>query len=397
MKFKRINNHTREAAGCQEPNKTFSAIDKRNINLLLNSPKSHLIFLNNLIQRSHYHQHIYSRQDTLGRGIDRCPRTVRRICDRLEEWGLMRREWRGVKKTCHYYINPALFSASMVALLKHLLPALIANFLYINLLFSAECPTKELNLFINNKAKRITELRDKHTTKRVENLRVKWRENVTEVPGRFLKRGVVMEICGEEPPILESLLPKAVHEIKSVQLTLAGKVKLSPFPDAVLKYVDSRLLKAQGIKDPIAFMCKLANQECAAQGIQPRWDLKSYLQKHLRVSDNSPCYTNYVMKPAQSKPWMKYKSSAVAGAKSSSMDKSGGRSGEERILTAAEHRAIIEARVERDRIESDKYHDKIRSERESLKRDRPDEWKKKQDRGNAFLAGLGLSLDSFTS
>lgn len=252
---------------------------------------------------------------------------------------------------CIYRIPEFLFHKSISSRLKYIIPALQFVFLpYLYCDYSTlfrKRDTYNYNLFINTESVSVTKLKDKLLTKRVENLRPEKRR-FGDLDPDFEKKGrVVMEVYGQEPPIVMDLIPEAVEKFKSLELTVAGKVRLSAFPDAVMREIDAVFSRKQGIKEPMAYIFKAALRICDQRNITPDWERKRYLQKHLRVSDNSPCYINYVFKPAQAEPWMKHKSSAISGNKTdASMNKYGAKQDESRLNSnhSAESEDLINKR-----------------------------------------------------
>lgn len=303
---------------------------------------------NILVKCSFLFKRMFMGQEAIARMAGVCLKTVGRALKKFHKAGLLMKIGRH-EKTCIYKLPTFIFEQSIRYQLSYLLPAL--QFVALTLLFSTNncqsesCPTSNYSFIKTSQSQHKQYNCKRLNTEKVENLRLKNSEN-----SRFCcdvkKKRVVMskmtEVYGSEPASPEDLLPKAVQNITSIKLTLAGKVWLSPFPEHVLKKIDCALAKAVNVNDPFRYLFKSAMEECRSQGIQPDWEKRRILTKEFHVSDNSPLFTDYVPNTAKPTTSPVDKSSFVAN-RSSSQSSFQGKSRDDNIRYNSAHSSMTES------------------------------------------------------
>lgn len=79
-----------------------------------------------------------------------------------------------------------------------------------------------------------------------------------------------------------------IRDIKILNLTRWGQIKLSAFPDDAIKEAISRMEYFKSAKDPFALFMKICLEYCKTENISPNWDWYYKLSKVYNMPENAP-------------------------------------------------------------------------------------------------------------
>ena len=191
---------------------------------------SQLAMLNQLLFCSINYRTVYLSQERLGRRIGVGQRQARRILDTLDKLGLVRKVYRGFKKTCVYYVSKVLYKNYKVATsLYHYLPSLKTLLLWTSFVYSK-------NPFIKANV-----LRDNNIGRYLRN------NNSLFVRGAGMRERILKRF--------ENFLVLSEHE----------KIKLAGYPDEALNFAWDKYVNHNNrpsIHSPFDYIRKIARIYC---------------------------------------------------------------------------------------------------------------------------------------
>lgn len=209
------------------------------------------------IRLSYKYKHVYLRQDTLGSLLQ----ISREHCNKLIRWmkdcGLLVVEYRH-KLSCHYTLSSFFFNASIQSRLKHIFRSLRALSLGLLTTFSSEF-TQRVKKLIKNLINPIV----KHPT--------------DESSMQFNQT-----YHGDKP------VSVAIRELKVLNLTRAGQIKLSVFPDEAILEAANAMKYAKNVKEPYNWFYKLCFEYCRRNDIDPDWAFMHQLIEKYKISLTAP-------------------------------------------------------------------------------------------------------------
>ncbi len=198
----------------------------------------------------------------------------------LEEQGIIKMMYQFKKKS--YYRVSSFFSDEIIASLAHLWRAWPLAFLVSN-------PAASL---ISKKSSHLLDRKDiyiKSRTVTESSKHVRAREDGTD---SFKKTERVMLLPSEKRTILEQLsqgiVPanfpsESVRNLTIVQLSKYGQVKLSAFPDHILKEAENKAKKMMHLKNPFAYLFTTCVQLCREKNIEIDFQWVDALKRTLKM------------------------------------------------------------------------------------------------------------------
>ena len=224
--------------------------------------------LNQIIYQQVKFKKIFISNDKLAERTFYCPKTVQRATNRFVKEGLVVKEIGGYNKANAYKLHP-LFNAlahrrklSKYLPNLRLLPWFMA--LSISMLFSKPFDTnvhankfKSFNL-ISSASHTVTT--DARTRSKVTATALfsKTKETIEELQAKRRKYMHASE--------------QAVNAIKTLKLTVWGKILLTAYPAEAIRYADDQLYYRKGHpKNPLGLFKSLCQEFCAQKKIEPDW------------------------------------------------------------------------------------------------------------------------------
>ena len=210
-----------------------------------------------LIRWSLKYKHVYFRQDTVASIL----KISRQHCNRLIQWmrdcGLLVSEYRH-KLSCHYTLSSFFFTPSIQSRLRHIFRPLRA--LSLGLLCSI---SSDVTQYIDKLNKNLTNLIVKRQT--------------DESSMQFTQK-----YHGDKP------VSEAIRGLKTLNLTRAGQIKLSAFPDEAILDAANAFKYAKKVKDPFGWFFKLCLEYCKRNEIDPDWSFMHALVDKYKISLSAP-------------------------------------------------------------------------------------------------------------
>lgn len=234
--------------------------------------------LNFLIMLNNQHEDVFPSQTTLAEVADVCRQHANDILKQLEGDGLILRNYRH-KKSCQYKISSWFYNLDLRTQLTPYLDALkcLPYFIpfTVSMLLSVCTTQQDYNYnYLNIKTQRYSTTRDYGSIKSTQ------------------KRYHMGEIRGTHPlNYFDPTLSPVFSALKNIKLTEAGKIWLSIFPDMCIKLADEQLGRCLDVKNPCAYLFKVALEECKKRNIQPDWEKRKMLSSYYKTSDNLPLFT----------------------------------------------------------------------------------------------------------
>jgi hypothetical protein len=210
-----------------------------------------------LLRWSLKYKNVYPRQGTLARML----KISREHCNRLLKWmkdkGLLVSEYR-YKLSCHYTLSSFFFSESMRSRLSHIFRPLRALSLSLLFGFSSDV-TQDIKKLIKNLINPIVQRSGEGSMKQF---------NQTH--------------HGDKP------VSEAIRELKCINLSRAGQIKLSAFPDEAIVDAANAYNYAKNVKEPFNWFYKLCMDYCNRNEITPDWIFMHSLLDSYKVSLKAP-------------------------------------------------------------------------------------------------------------
>lgn len=222
-----------------------------------NITKTQRVLIEELIRLSYKYKHVYLRQDTLAAML----KISREHCNRLLKWmrqcGLLVSEYR-YKLSCHYTLSSFFFNHSMQSRLRHLFRPLRALSLGLLASFSSDV-TQRVKKLIKNLINPIVQ------------------RQTSESSMQFTQT-----YHGDKP------VSEAIRNLKVINLTRAGQIKLSVFPDEAIVDAANAYTYAKNVRDPFNWFYKLCFDYCKRNDIDPDWDFMHQLIEKYKISLTAP-------------------------------------------------------------------------------------------------------------
>jgi hypothetical protein len=220
--------------------------------------------LNYLVSHSIEHDFIFPSQKTIAHEAGVTRKTCNYILKELESKGLIRKEYRH-RKSCVYKVNSLLFDPTIRSALATVFKAF--KFLQISLLLSIVPFQKCLSEYapaLNYKA-----IRNDYYIKKTPH-----RMNMD----KYLD--------------IQNPISGAIRNLKFLNLTRWGQIKLSAFPEDILNEVKDEYLKysMNNIRDPFKYFFVSCLKLCKERNIKPDWSWVHQLSAHHQMPQN-PRYT----------------------------------------------------------------------------------------------------------
>lgn len=84
----------------------------------------------------------------------------------------------------------------------------------------------------------------------------------------------------------ENPIPPSIQKLKSLNLTKAGQIRLTCFPDEAIEYAAEKLKYAKNARDPYALFFSVCKEYCQNNQLFPNWErVKSLMQKYTITED----------------------------------------------------------------------------------------------------------------
>ncbi len=222
-----------------------------------NRTKTERKLIEELIRLSYKYKHVYLRQDTLAAML----KISRQHCNRLLGWmrecGLLVSEYRH-KLSCHYKLSSFFFNPAIQSRLKHIFRPLRALSLGLLKSFSSDV-TQVFKKLIKNLI-----------------------NPIVQRPAEESSMQFTQTYHGDKP------VSVAIRELKVINLTRAGQIKLSPFPDEAILDAANAFTYAKNVKEPFNWFYKLCFDYCKRNDIDPDWSFMHELVDKYKVSLLAP-------------------------------------------------------------------------------------------------------------
>jgi hypothetical protein len=251
---------------------------------------SDLLWLNELLKRQVKHPNqVYGSFERMGEQLGRSDKTFKRAADKFCKAGLVSRKTGGYNVANVYKFHPLFANHSFRSRLVHYLPALkyIPAFmlLNINLLSSVQdvnvpAIRERSELRSNSNRESISKTTDAHTRTKGSG------------PASFFQKDVESQQAKAKKRMQDS--ETAVNAIRTLKLTVWGKIVLCAYPAAAIRYADDQLFdRKQEPKNPLGLFKDLCQKYCEANKIIPDWERVNQLKMtvpwdfgHNEVSEN---------------------------------------------------------------------------------------------------------------
>jgi len=194
---------------------------------------------------------------------------------------------RGFKKTCIYKLNELFYSPTIAFRLRHILPAIWLSW-NLTLIAAAGADLSKnvtqlkvnlnYNIYIKSLANKQHKLSYLSTKKIVgdisHQLQNGWNENIKSI------------VRGEK--VMEAMISPQIEAIKTLNLTLAGKIALMSFPDEAILWADQTFARRKGILEPFSYFRNLCMRYCSENKIAVDWSLVTKLNSYYKIVESSP-------------------------------------------------------------------------------------------------------------
>ncbi len=82
-------------------------------------------------------------------------------------------------------------------------------------------------------------------------------------------------------------IPSYLIQIKSLQLTLAGILELSCFPEVVIKHAD-KIMSGKTVEKPLHYFIVIAHRYCKDRGIRPNYQYRDQMKRNFNIEESAP-------------------------------------------------------------------------------------------------------------
>ena len=243
--------------------------------------------LNSIIQLILKYRTACPSQSTLGLWAEITRVHSNRLLQELHEESYISIINRGVKKTCIYKLNQLFYSPTIAFRLRHLLPAIWLSW-NLTLIAAAGADLSknvtqlkvnlDYNIYIKSLANKQHNLSYLSTKRIVGDISHKiqngWNENIKSI------------VRGEK--VMEAMISPQIEAIKTLNLTLAGKIALMSFPDEAVLWADQTFARRKGILEPFGYFRNLCMRYCSENKIAVDWSLTTKLNNYHKIVEGSP-------------------------------------------------------------------------------------------------------------
>lgn len=230
--------------------------------------------LGRLFKMNSYYEVINISQIRIAKELGIHPVTVCRSIARLVRYKFISKSVAKFKETCTYYLNPIFCNPKFVSILSEVLTCLkktfsLSTFLHFKQKFS------NANLTISSLSNNILPV--------VSNTKIcKYTGRAGEdFFKKFPKRKENEAMDGIE------VSPELREVTKALNLTKWGQLKLSVFPDHILKYVLNELRLSKEAQNNFGWFISVAIKSCDREKIRPNWKQYDFLKKKYQQPDNA--------------------------------------------------------------------------------------------------------------
>lgn len=219
--------------------------------------------LNQIIRWCNKYKRAYPSREMLSALTGYTVRTVTRATDRLQELGLITKKVGGYNYANEYTINPQFRDTSWGESLHELLPSLKRIVLAVGSLLSF-CSLANVPAYGER-----SELRSREKERVYITQDTRMRFNVAAGTASFKP-----ETRAKERKIKRMMDSEAaVQAIRTLKLTSWGKIKMSAYEAAAIRYADEQLYnRREAPKNPLGLFKKLCEDYCKANGLKPDWE-----------------------------------------------------------------------------------------------------------------------------
>ena len=260
---------------------------------------SHLRVMDAFVYYDNKHGNIFPGQQEIaniaGISYNHCNKKIKELIT----WGFIEKETRGYRKSLQYYLNPMFKDKSIRARLSKYIPSLrwvpLITLMAVSLLLSNNKvqleynePIRERNIFIYPYPTVI----DSYTVKASQTYGLGLNKNLQKEKkngfnmNAFEKKNILEQIANKK---YENVVPSYIKELKNLNLTKWGQIRLSVFPEQAIKFAND-CLKTTAVQCKFSFMIKLCMDYCRKNDIRPDWKWQNKLFEVLHKPDNASMF-----------------------------------------------------------------------------------------------------------
>lgn len=262
-----MNHYKRERITKQEsefkaPVALFSGIDQL-LDYFNKLPRRQRDLLDNIFFPANRHKEVFPTQSTLGKKSKLSRSYTNKILLKFEKQGIIARNYRHM--TSNLYKVAEIFNELNVReKLRQLFPA----FKYLPLVL---CLARGYTIKTINDTQTNISL--------ASNIYITNPKGIKDDNRHPLARAV-MQHAAENP------IPPSIQKLKSLNLTKAGQIRLTCFPDEAIEYAAEKLKYAKNARDPYALFFSVCKDYCQNNQLLPNWErVKSLMQKYTIAED----------------------------------------------------------------------------------------------------------------
>lgn len=251
-----------------------------------------LRILNTFIYLFRKYRNVTPNQTTIAKhaGITRI--WANKIIGQLEKMGFISSIYRHMT-SCIYYLSPWFNHPVIISKLRHLLPALIAP-LMLTMMVSALSLKSQVQFTQDNipfipiilfkKLKGKTGIIGSHLDY-VHSSFMTQKTNGWTIEFQKIRNGEKK---------VEPFISEAAKNIKSMNLTKWGHIRLSAFPDYIIEWADKIMIKRGKKADPFVYFWKICLELCREHNVTPDWPLTGRLSTYFNMP-NDPVFVDNSM------------------------------------------------------------------------------------------------------
>lgn len=230
-----------------------------------------------------------------GISYNHCNKMIKQLVD----WGFIEKESRGFKKSLQYYLNPIFKDKSVRARLSKYFPSL--RWVPIITLMAASInlqskelqtvnhqPIRERNIFIYPYHTVIDNYTVKNATTYGKNLNINLKKDEKNIlcMNSYQKKNILEQIANKN---YENVIPNHIRELKNLNLTKWGQIRLSVFPEAAIANA-IRTLGSNKVNCKFSYIIKICMDYCRKNDIRPDWKWQNQLFEVLQKPDDAKMF-----------------------------------------------------------------------------------------------------------
>lgn len=252
-----------------------------------------------LLQFNKLHAKIFPTQTTIANYVGITHDHCNKVIKQLVTWGLIGKEYRH-KKSCIYTISSFFYEKNVRPKLSHIFTSLKSILLLAALLsvVNNSCQTEYVNQ-LNRRVNKSFKEEFLSSSLSLNNIKfinyyARTRPLTVGLEGRMVmltmeQKAHILSQVGNVKP--EDVFSPVFDQVKSLNLTVAGKARLSAFPDEAIEYAEKayqQFPKKQEIRNKYAFFMKLCWKYTNENKLYPDWSWYRNLKHLFSISDNEP-------------------------------------------------------------------------------------------------------------